>query len=84
MTYVKNQVKKAVIFYLNNGVRRLLKESVKSSSSVRDFLEQNVELLALRRLAVGRAQRERQEVQHRSNNESSSTTHLKNIAKYFC
>jgi len=64
-------------------MRRLLKESVKRSSSVCDFLEQNIELFALSRLAVGRAQRERQEVQHCGNDEGSGTTHLKETYEKF-
>jgi len=58
------------------GVRGLLEKPVEGSSPVGHLLEQKVELLAVGRLAVGRAQGKRQEVQHGGDDESSGAAHL--------
>jgi hypothetical protein len=62
--------------HLYNSVRRLLKQFVESSSSVGDFFQQNVKLLPVCRLAVGRAQCERQKVEHGGHNQRSRATIL--------
>ena len=66
----------SILFNLDYRVRGLLEEPVKRPTPVRDFLEEDVELLSIRSLAVRRAQSERQEVQHGGNDESARAAHL--------
>ncbi len=74
--YFKIAECRGALVHLDDGVRGLLEKSVEGSAPVSHLLEQKVELLAVGRLAVGRAQGERQEVQHGGYDESSGTTHL--------